>query len=192
MPRTDSSVTGLLIQENDSNGYVTTGSIPGAPGSLATAASKYAIGCILTDTTTGKSYSNVGTIAAPVWVPVASRSLITVAAKTTTTTLTAAEVVGGLITSNQAAGGAPTYTLPTGTDLQAALPGGFATGDSFLFSVVNISTVAAEDATIQGGTDTTLVGSGFVASNAATTDKSAATFRIVKTGDHAFSVYRIS
>lgn len=146
----------------------------------------------MTDNTSGKSYSNVGTAAAPVWIPVASRMLYSVAAKTTTTTLTAAEVVGGLITANQAGGASATYTLPTGALLQAALPAGFATGDSFLFSVTNVSTVAAEDATIQGGTGTTLKGNGVVASNAAATDESAATFRFIKTGDETFDVYRIS
>lgn len=113
------------------------------------------------------------------------------AAKTTTATLTAAEVVGGLITANQGASGAATYTFPTGTDLAAALPSDFTTGDSFLFRVTNISTDAAEDVTIAGGTDTTLVGSGFVASNNAGTDKSAGTFLIRMTGATTFSFYRV-
>jgi hypothetical protein len=116
---------------------------------------------------------------------------VTVAAKTVTATLTAAEVVGGLITANQGAAGAATYTLPTGTNLQAALGSSFGVGASILFSVTNVSTVAAEDVTIQGNTGTTLLGSGFVASNAATTDKSSGTFRIIKSGTNTFNVYRI-
>lgn len=114
------------------------------------------------------------------------------AAKTTTTTLTPAEIIGSLITANQGAAGAATYTLPNGTDLQAALPSTFATDDAFEFSVVNISTVAAEDVTIAGDTGTTLVGSGAVASNAAATDKSSGLFRVRKTGNNAFSIYRVS
>ena len=116
---------------------------------------------------------------------------ITVTAKTTTTTLTAAEVLGGLITCNQGAGAVATYTLPTGTLLAAALPTTFAVGDSFEFQVTNISTVAAEDVTIQGGTGTTLKGSGAVASNNAATDISFATFRFVMTGTNTFDVYRV-
>lgn len=126
----------------------------------------------------------------PAGVPVATKK-VTVAAKTTTTTLTAAEVLGGLITCNQGGGAGATYTLPTGTLLAAALPATFAVGDSFEFQVTNISTVAAEDVTIQGGTGTTLKGSGAVASNAAATDISFATFRFVMTGTNTFDVYRV-
>ena len=191
MPRTDSALTGVLIQENDGNGHITLGSCAGSPGSLATTASKFAVGCVLVDTTSGKAYSNVGTVALPSWIPVANRGTITVSAKTTSTTLTAAELLGGIITSNQGAGAGATYTLPTGVLLQAALPAGFATGDSFEFSVTNVSTVAAEDATVQGGVGTTLLGSGAVASNAAATDKSAGTFRVVKSGNETFNIYRV-
>lgn len=112
-------------------------------------------------------------------------------ALTTSVTLTAADVVAGLFTANQAAGAAATYTLPTGTNLAAALPSWFTTGYAFQFSLVNISTVAAEDATVQGNTGTTLVGSGFVASNAATTDNSFGTFLVRCTGTNTFSIYRV-
>jgi len=116
---------------------------------------------------------------------------VTVAAKTTTTTLTAAEVVGGMITANQGAGAAATYTLPTGTLLAAALPSDFAVGESIELTITNVSTVAAEDVTVQGGTGTTLLGSGAVASNAAATDKSSGRFRFVKSGTNTFNVYRV-
>lgn len=124
--------------------------------------------------------------------PVGGRWFFTsaVAAKTTSATLTGAELMGGIITGNQGAAGAATYTLPLGTDLQTALPADFGTGDTFEFSVTNISTVAAEDITVAGNTGTTLVGSGDVASNAAATDKSAGTFLVRKTGANAFSIYR--
>lgn len=191
MPRTHATIAGLLITVDGADGLVSQGSVPGNPGTLATAASTYAVGCELTDASTGKRYVNQGTVAAPVWVQV-SENLITVAAKSVTATLTAAEVIGGLITANQAAAGAATYTLPTGALLQAALPGGFAVGASILFRICNISTVAAEDVTLEGGVGTTLVGSGVVASNAAATDRSAATFLIVKTANEAFTAYRVS
>lgn len=113
------------------------------------------------------------------------------AAKTTSTTLTAAEIIGGLLTANQGAAGAATYTMPLGTDLEAALPGDFATDDAFEFTIVNISTNAAEDVTVAGNTGTTAVGNMTIASNAAVTDQAWGTFRVRKTGSAAFSFYRV-
>jgi hypothetical protein len=72
----------------------------------------------------------------------------TPAAKTTSATLTAAEVTGGIITANQGGGAAATYTTPTATQIEAAMPTGFALNDSFDLALVNISTAAAETATI--------------------------------------------
>lgn len=67
MPRTDSTIPGVLIESNDAAGLITFGSCSGAPSSLAVLASKFAIGCILVDTTTGIAYSMNGTVAAPTW-----------------------------------------------------------------------------------------------------------------------------
>lgn len=113
------------------------------------------------------------------------------AAMTVTAVIAAADIVGGLITANQGAAGAATYTTCTGTQLQAALPADFAVGDSIDFSIINISTVAAEDVTVAGGVDMTAVGNMTIASNAAVSDQAWGTFRVRKTGDHAFSFYRI-
>lgn len=114
--------------------------------------------------------------------------------KTTSTTLTAAEVLSGLILCNQGGAGAATYTMPTGTLLQAQINAtmpNFVVGDTFELSFVNVSTVAAEDVTIAGGVGTTAVGNLFIPSNAATSDVAFATFRFRKTGDLAFTFYRI-
>ena len=116
------------------------------------------------------------------------------AAKTTTTTLTAAEIMAGLLTANQGAAGAATYTLPLGSDLETALlvaHPGLATNDSFDFTIVNISTNAAEDVTVAGNTGTTAVGNMTIASNAAVTDQAWGTFRVRRTGANTYSVYRI-
>lgn len=67
MPRTDASLVGILIESNDSAGLITLGTSAGSPVSTATAASKFAVGCVLEDTTTGKTYNNVGTVAVPSW-----------------------------------------------------------------------------------------------------------------------------
>lgn len=111
-------------------------------------------------------------------------------ALTTSVTLTAAQLSVGLLTSNQGAGGAPTYTLPTGTLMDATFTN-CKVDSSFDFSLVNISTVAAEDATIAAGTDFTVVGSMVVASNAAATDKSAGRFRARRTATNTWVLYRI-
>ena len=116
------------------------------------------------------------------------------AAKTTSTTLTAAEVIGGLLTANQGAAGAATYTMPLGTSLETALLAlkpNLALDDSFDFSLVNISTDAAEDATIAANTGVTVVGNMVVASNAAATDESGGLFRVRRTAADTYVVYRI-
>ena len=116
------------------------------------------------------------------------------AAKTTSTTLTAAEVIGGLLTANQGAAGAAAYTMPLGTSLETALLAlkpNLALDDSFDFSLVNISTDAAEDATIAANTGVTVVGNMVVASNAAATDQSVGLFRVRRTAADTYVVYRI-
>ena len=62
--QTNSLIPGILILENDSNGYVTRGNTAGA---LLTTAGYFATGCVLVDTTTAKQYINTGTVAVPVW-----------------------------------------------------------------------------------------------------------------------------
>jgi hypothetical protein len=116
----------------------------------------------------------------------------TPAAKTTSATLTAAEVTGGIITANQGGGAAATYTTPTATQIEAAMPTGFALNDSFDLALVNISTAAAETATIGAGSGITLVGNPTVAANSATTTISTGTFRFRKVSTGAWTVYRIS
>jgi hypothetical protein len=113
------------------------------------------------------------------------------AAKTTTTTLSAAEVVGGMITANPGASTPANYTFPTGALLAAALPSEAAVGYAFMFYATNISTDASEDVTFIGGDGTTLIGSGAMASNAAATDKSSASFRIRRTGAATFDIFRV-
>ncbi len=88
MPRTDSTIPGVLIQNTDSSGLITLGSCSGAPSSLATLASKFAIGCLLTDTTTGVTYSMNGTVAAPTWRNEAGPTFAQVVGGTIATTST--------------------------------------------------------------------------------------------------------
>lgn len=115
----------------------------------------------------------------------------TPAAKTTSVTLTAAEILTRIITGNQGAAGSAAYTLPLATSMDAAMPPGFAVGDSFDFNVINISAVAAETNVMTTNTGWTLVGNMTVRANNAATDQSQGTFRARKTGVGAWTLYRI-
>lgn len=67
MPRTDSALPGVVIQDNNSSGLITLAQCQGDPASVATTANKYAVGCIITNAQTGKAYQNEGTSASPSW-----------------------------------------------------------------------------------------------------------------------------
>lgn len=115
------------------------------------------------------------------------------AAKTTSTTLTAAELIVGLLTGNQGAAGAATYTLPLATDLETALIAiypGLQNNDAFEWTLINISTNAAEDITVATNTGWTLVGKMTVESNAAVTDDARGTFRVRRTAANTYTLYR--
>lgn len=118
---------------------------------------------------------------------------VTPTAKTVTVTLTAAELLTGLITGTHTAGATQTYTVPTGTLLDAA--SSFNVNEYFEWSLINLSAAAADTVTIGAGTDHTLVGTMVVASAHATTGAlygNAATFRTVKTAANTFVTYRIA
>lgn len=125
-----------------------------------------------------------------------STGLVTVtqgapAAATTSATLTAANLLTGIITVNQGGAGASAQQLPAGGALDTALPAAVA-GDAFDFSVINISTTAAESASLTTNTGLTLVGDMDIAANSAATTKSAGRFRARKTGTALWTVYRLS
>ena len=116
-------------------------------------------------------------------------------AKTTTSTLTIAEMLTKIVTANQGAGGAATYTTDTGaaieTGLIAAYPN-LQNGDSFDFSIINISVVAAEDVTVAAGaTGVTLVGLMKVDSNDADSSPSVGVFRVRRTSQNNYTIYRV-
>lgn len=122
---------------------------------------------------------------------IAARVQAAQTAKTVSATLTAAEILAGLITVNQGAGAASTLTLPLATAMDTALPD-FAADMAVDFSLINVSTVAAEDAAIATNTGWTLVGNMDVQSNDAATSKSAGRFRARKTAAGAWTLYRLS
>lgn len=118
------------------------------------------------------------------------RQISAPAAKTTSGLLTGAEVAAGMITVTQGGGANSAQQLPTGTNLQNALPADFAVGDSIDLAVINLGG-ASETATLTVNTDITIVGRAIVDVAAATASGSGL-FRIRKTADHVFVAYRVS
>jgi hypothetical protein len=112
-------------------------------------------------------------------------------AKTTSTTLTAAEINTGIITVNNGAAGTTTLTLPLATAMDSQFTG-VAAGYSWDFSVVNISTTAAEDADVGTNTGWTLVGNMDIEADDDPRARSSAKFRARKTGTGAWTLYRMA
>jgi len=143
------------------------------------------------NTTLGDAITDTVVTNAPLYIRASmATKQSTPTAKTVSATLTAAELAPGIVTVNQGAAGTSALQLPTGTALDTAFSG-FAADDSFDFSIINISTVAAEDASITVNTGVTIVGNVNIASNAAATDLSFARFRLRKTGTATWVCYRI-
>lgn len=112
-------------------------------------------------------------------------------AKTTSATLTAAEILTGIITVAQGGGAASALQLPLATAMDTALPA-FGANSSFDFSVINISTVDAEDASLTTNTGWTLVGNMDIpAYSAAGSLNSSGRFRARRTAAGAWTLYRI-
>lgn len=112
-------------------------------------------------------------------------------AETTSTTLTAADIAAKIITVNNGAAGTTTLTLPLATAMDSGFPA-VQSGRSVDFYVINISTVAAEDADIATNTGWTLVGDMNIEANDAARARSSAKFRARKTGTGAWTLYRLS
>ena len=104
---------------------------------------------------------------------------------TSTATLTAAQVVNGMLVANPSTSAA-TYTLPTGAQIDAAVPNA-TVGNTFDWPVINIGT--------SSGTVTMSMGSGITDGGNATVAvaiTSSALFRFRKTGDGTYTVYKIA
>lgn len=112
-------------------------------------------------------------------------------AKTTSTTLTAAEIATKIITVNNGAAGTTALTLPLASAMDSQFTN-VANGYSFDFSVINISIVAAEDASIATNTGWTLVGNMDIEADDDPRARSSAKFKARKTGTAAWSLYRIA
>lgn len=117
---------------------------------------------------------------------------VTPTAKTVSATLTAAEIANRIITVNQAGGAASAQQLPTAAAMDTYFAD-YGANDALDFSVINTSTVDAEDASVTTNTGWTLVGSmDVVAYSAAGSLNSSALFRARKTDTAAWTLYRIA
>jgi len=109
------------------------------------------------------------------------------ATATATATLTAAQVLSNILLGSPGTSAA-SYTLPTVADLEAALPSATKAGVSFDLSVVNVDGSSSGVITLVTNTGWTLVGLMTVVATAGT----AQLFRARKTGDGAWSLYRVA
>lgn len=109
------------------------------------------------------------------------------ATATSTATLTAAQFLSGIILGSPG-GTAASYTLPTVADLEATLTSATKAGVSFDVSVVNVDGSGSGVITLVAGTGWTLVGLATVVATAGT----AQLFRARKTGDGAWTLYRVA
>lgn len=107
------------------------------------------------------------------------------ATATSTATLTAAQVLSGILLGSPGSSAA-SYTLPTVADLEATLSSA-KVGSTFNLSVVNVDGSGSGVITLVAGTGWTIVGLATVVATAGT----AQMFRARKTGDGAWTLYRI-
>lgn len=118
---------------------------------------------------------------------------ITVTAMTDTGTISTAAILGGQIAATPTA--AATYTTPTGTVLEAALPAdpAPANGDAVEVSIQNLATNDAYDITLAAGASgiTFKFSNVTIEANSATTKTTWGTLRFVRTGSNTFDVYRL-
>ena len=107
---------------------------------------------------------------------------------TGTATLTAAQVTAGILLVGSGASTAQTYTLPAATDIDAVVTSA-KVGSTFDLNVVNLGASSGTGALAMGS------GTGFTDggnSTVAIAITSSALFRFRKTGDGAWTVYKVA
>jgi len=106
-------------------------------------------------------------------------------------TITAENLAAGVCTMDSGGTDAGTYVFPTGALLDAAFSS-LKVGSTFDCSFINIGDNAANDVTFTAGTGNTLVGNDVIQDALTKTSNTSGTFRFRKTGDAAYSIYRVS
>jgi hypothetical protein len=121
------------------------------------------------------------------------KAQIAPATMTTTATMLINDMMSGIITGTNSNGGATTYTLPTGTLSDTAT--GLSIDTGFEWSLINLSTAAADIITVAAGSGHTVVGSMAVPSAHASTGGvygNAGRFFTRKTAANTFVTYRLN
>lgn len=108
-----------------------------------------------------------------------------------TVTITAANLATGVCTMDPGSTSAGTYTFPTGALLDAAFPS-LKVGSTFDCAFINIGDDAGNDVTFGAGTGNTLVGNDVIQDALTKTNNTSGMFRFRKTGDAAYTIYRIA
>ena len=108
-----------------------------------------------------------------------------------TVTITAADLAKGVCTMDSGGTDAGTYTFPTGALLDAAFSS-LKVGSTFDCAFINIGDDAANDVTFTAGTGNTLVGNDVIQDALTKTNNTSGIFRWRKTGDAAYTIYRIA
>jgi len=106
-------------------------------------------------------------------------------------TITAANLATGVCTMDSGGTDAGTYVFPTGALIDAAFPS-LKVGSTFDCAFINIGDNAANDVTFTAGTGNTLVGNDVIQDALTKTNNTSGTFRFRKTGDAAYTIYRVA
>ena len=128
-------------------------------------------------------------------VGIATKQQAAPSAMTVAATITTGAIRVQLIEATHPGGAATVaLTLPTGTDMDAAMPAAFAVNDSIDLSIINIGSADAVDTyTLTANTDFTVVGNAIIQGNhASSTGCSTGTFRLRKSAANTYVAYRIS
>lgn len=117
------------------------------------------------------------------------------AAYTVSATVASADLIAGWATVNQGGAAPSVLTLPTGsvfdTAYLAAYPGA-QVGDYIDFSLINLSVVDAEDATLTAASGFTIVGNAVVEGKSAQFANASGIFRLRRVAADSWTAYRIS
>jgi hypothetical protein len=106
-------------------------------------------------------------------------------------TITAENLAAGVCTMDSGGTDAGTYVFPTGALIDAAFSS-LKVGSTFDCSFINIGDNAANDVTFTAGAGNTLVGNDVIQDALTKTNNTSGTFRFRKTGNAAYSIYRIA
>ena len=106
-------------------------------------------------------------------------------------TITAANLAKGVCTMDSGSTSAGTYVFPTGALLDAAFPS-LKVGSTFDCAFINLGDDASNDVTFTAGAGNTLVGNDVIQDALTKTNNTSGVFRWRKTGDAAYTIYRIS